>query len=75
MPHHGIRAIMPRRFRACPTDCRHGWPIAPNRRDQNFAAARPNQVWLADISYVPTSEGWLYRAVVPDLFSRMIVGW
>ena len=73
MRHHGIRAA--RRFRTCTTDSRHDWPIAPNRLNQNFAADRPNQVWLADITYVPTSEGWLYLAVVLDLFTRKIVGW
>jgi putative transposase len=55
----------------------HGQPSrsagAPNRLDQNFVAERPNQVWLVDISYVPTSEGWLYLAVVLD--TRKIVGW
>ena len=75
MRHHGIRAIMPQRFRVCTTDSRHDLPIAPNRLAQKFAAERPNQVWLADISYVPTSEGWLYLAVVLDLFTRKIVGW
>jgi putative transposase len=50
-------------------------PIAPNRLDQKFTAERPNQVWLADITYVPTKEGWLYLAVVLDLFTRKIVGW
>ena len=66
---------MPQRFRVCTTDSRHDLPIAPNRLAQKFAAERPNQVWLADISYVPTSEGWLYLAVVLDLFTRKIVGW
>ena len=61
--------------RLCTTDSRHDLPIAPNRLNQNFAADRPNQVWLADITYVPTSEGWLYLAVVLDLFTRKIVGW
>jgi transposase InsO family protein len=75
MRHHGIRAIVPRRFRICTTDSRHNLPVAPNRLDQNFVAGRPNQVWLADITYVPTSEGWLYLAVVLDLFSRKIIGW
>jgi putative transposase len=74
MRHHGIRA-MPRRFRVCTTDSRHDLPVAPNWLAQNFAALRPNQVWLADITYVPTSEGWLYLAVVLDLFTRKIVGW
>ena len=75
MRRQGIRAVTPRRFRVCTTDSRHDLPIAPNRLGQKFAAARPNQVWLADISYVPTSEGWLYLAVVLDLFTRKIVGW
>jgi putative transposase len=75
MRHHGIQAITRRRFRACTTDSRHDWPIAPNRLAQKFAAERPNQVWLADITYVPTEEGWLYLAVVLDLFTRKIVGW
>ena len=75
MRHHGSRAITPRRFRACTTDSHHDLPIAPNRLGQNFAAERPNQVWLADITYVPTKEGWLYLAAVLDLFTRKIVGW
>ena len=75
MRYHGIRAITARRFRPCTTDSRHDLPVAPNRLAQKFAAERPNQVWLADISYVPTSEGWLYLAVVLDLFTRKIVGW
>jgi putative transposase len=75
MRRQGIRAVTPQRFQACTTDSRHDWPIAPNRLGQKFAAERPNQVWLADISYVPTSEGWLYLAVVLDLFTRKIVGW
>ena len=74
MRHQGIRAITPRRFRVC-TDSNHDLPIAPNRLDQKFTAERPNQVWLADITYVPTKEGWLYLAVVLDLFTRKIVGW
>jgi putative transposase len=75
MRHHGIKAIGPRRFRVCTTDSHHDLPIAPNRLGQKFVAERPNQIWLADISYVPTSEGWLYLAVVLDLFTRKIVGW
>src|SRR3984893_10882051 len=74
MRHHGISAITARRFRLCTTDSRHDLPIAPNRLAQNFAARRP-QVRLADITYVPTGEGWLYLAVALDLFTRKIVGW
>jgi putative transposase len=75
MRRHGIRAIMapPRRVRT--TDSRHGLPIAPNVLARDFTAAAPNRVWLADITYIPTDEGWLYLAAVMDLFSRKIVGW
>ena len=62
MRHAGLRglAALPRRTRT--TDSRHGYPIAPNRLGRNFAAAAPNQVWLADLTYIPTGEGWLYLA-------------
>jgi transposase InsO family protein len=72
---HGIRAIMmqPRRVRT--TDSCHNLPIAPNLLDRNFTAPAPNRVWLADITYIPTGEGWLYLAAVMDLYSRKIVGW
>ncbi|MGY4167597.1 IS3 family transposase [Bradyrhizobium sp. USDA 4529] len=75
MQRHGIRAIMapPRRVRT--TDSRHDLPIAPNMIMRDFAAPAPNRVWLADITYIPTAEGWLYLAAVMDLFSRKIVGW
>jgi transposase InsO family protein len=49
--------------------------VAANLLDQNFGADRPNQVWLADITYIPTSQGWLYLAVILDLFTRKVVGW
>jgi transposase InsO family protein len=75
MHRNGIRAIMapPRRVRT--TDSRHGLPIAPNLIARDFTAKAPNRVWLADITYIPTAEGWLYLAAVMDLFSRKIVGW
>ena len=74
MRENGLRARMKRRFRRT-TDSHHAWPIAPNLLDQDFVAERPNQKWVADISYVWTREGWLYLAVVLDLFSRRVVGW
>jgi transposase InsO family protein len=75
MQQHGIRAIMapPRRVRT--TDSRHDLPIAPNLIGRDFTAEAPNRVWLADITYIPTAEGWMYLAAVMDLFSRKIVGW
>ncbi len=71
----GIRglAALPRRTRT--TDSRHGYPIAPNRLGRNFTAARPNQVWLADLTYIPTGEGWLYLAGILDMHTRKLVGW
>ncbi len=75
MRQHGIRARGKRRFRIATTDSRHGLPIAPNLVDRNFTVATPNQVWVGDITYIPSDEGWLFLAVVLDLFSRQVVGW
>jgi len=71
----GLRglAALPRRTRT--TDSRHTYPIAPNRLGRNFVADRPGQVWLADLTYIPTGEGWLYLAAVLDLHTRKIIGW
>ena len=75
MRRHGIRAIMARAWHPRTTDSRHDLPIAPNLIDRNFTAAAPNQVWLADITYIRTDQGWLYLAAVMDLYSRKIVGY
>jgi putative transposase len=74
MQRHGIRARGKRRFRVT-TDSRHGLPIAPNLLNRNFTVAAPNRVWAGDMTYIQTEEGWLFLAVVLDLFSRRIVGW
>ena len=74
MRENGLRARQKRRFKRT-TDSHHAWPVAPNIIDQDFAAERPNEKWGADISYVWTREGWLYLAVVIDLFARRVVGW
>ena len=73
MRENGLRARQKRRFKRT-TDSLHAF-LAPNLLDQDFAAAGPNQKWGADISYVWTREGWLYLAVVIDLFARRVVGW
>jgi transposase InsO family protein len=75
MQQHGIRARGRRRFRVTTTDSRHSLPIARNLLNRNFAVAAPNQAWIGDITYIPTHEGWLFLAVVIDLFSRRVVGW
>lgn len=75
MAHAGIRAASYRRFRVQTTDSRHDLPVAPNRLDRQFQPVRRHQAWTMDITYVPTDEGWLYLALVEDLYSRKIVGW
>jgi transposase InsO family protein len=74
MRENGIRASAPRRS-VRTTDSRHGLPVADNLLDRRFDPEGPNVAWSADITYIPTADGWLYLAVVEDLFSRMIVGW
>lgn len=74
MKKHGIAARHQRKFRAT-TDSRHKLPVAPNRLGQHFVAERPDRVWLTDVTYLWTDEGWLYLACVLDLYSRLIVGW
>jgi transposase InsO family protein len=71
----GLRglAAIPRRVRT--TDSRHDHPIAPNRLRRNFTATAPNQVWLADLTYIRTGEGWLFLAALIDMFTRKVVGW
>jgi len=75
MQKHGIRARGKRRFRVMTTDSRHDLPIAPNVLDRKFTVAGPNQAWVGDLTYIASDEGWLFLAVVIDLFSRKVVGW
>src|SRR3954452_5904958 len=56
MRRHGIRAQAPRRYRVCTTDSKHSLPVAANLLDRNFVAEKPDQIWLADITYIPTGE-------------------
>ena len=71
----GLPARRGRRRTPRTTDSRHDLPVAPNLLDRHFAAERPDTVWLADISYLPTDEGWLYLAAIEDMATREIVGW
>lgn len=74
MKKQGIQARTPRRF-VKTTDSNHRLAVATNLLARSFEATGPNQLWGTDITYLPTREGWLYLAVVEDLFSRMVVGW
>ena len=74
MRHHGIVAKQARSYKVT-TRANKKHPVAPNLLGRDFTASRPDEKWLADISYIRTGEGWLYLAVVMDLFSRRIVGW
>lgn len=71
----GLHAVQAKRFVPTTTDSDHNLPIAPNVLDRDFSATRPNEKWASDITYIRTDEGWLYLAVIIDLFSRKVVGW
>jgi transposase InsO family protein len=74
MKQHGLRVKTIRRFKVT-TNSDHKRPIAPNLVKRNFTAPAPDRLWTGDITYIWTAEGWLYLAVVLDVFSRRIVGW
>ena len=74
MRENGIVAIRTRKYKVT-TDSNHTLAVAPNLLDRDFSATAPNQKWAGDITYIWTSEGWLYLAVILDLYSRRIIGW
>jgi putative transposase len=74
MRHLGLRAKAKRKFKVT-TDSKHNLPVAPNLLNRDFTADRPNQKWCGDISYIWTDEGWMYLAVIIDLYSRAVIGW
>jgi transposase InsO family protein len=71
---NGLRARAARKYKAT-TNSKHSLPVAPNLLEQDFSADRPNQKWVSDITYIWTDEGWLYLAVVLELYSRRVIGW
>ena len=74
MKEDGLRAKTKRRFKVT-THSKHNLPVAPNLLQRDFSPKKPDQVWAGDITYIWTAAGWLYLAVVIDLFSRSVVGW
>jgi putative transposase len=74
MKHLDLRAKARKKFRIT-TDSKHNLPVAPNLLNRDFTATAPNHKWCGDITYVWTDEGWMYLAVVIDLYSRAVIGW
>lgn len=74
MRREGIRGVGKRRF-VVTTDSDHRYGVVPNTLERRFEVSSPNEVWTGDITYLPTKDGWLYLAVLHDLFSRLVVGW
>ena len=74
MKQEGLRSVAPKKFKAT-TDSNHNFPVSPNLLKQDFNVKEPHRVWLADITYISTGEGWLYLSVIMDLGSRRIMGW
>jgi transposase InsO family protein len=74
MQNHGIFAKTKRKFRVT-TRSKHSLPVAENLLNRRFEAGKPNQVWLSDITYIWTQEGWLYLSAVLDLYNRQVIGW
>ena len=70
----GVEVRLKKKFKAT-TDSKHNLPVVPNTLNRDFSVDRPNRVWVGDITYIWTLAGWLYLAVVIDLYSRMVVGW
>lgn len=74
MRENNIYSCLRKKFKAT-TNSNHSYPVAPNLLEQDFTAKKPNEIWLGDITYIPTEEGWLYLAAVEDVFNRKVVGW
>ena len=75
MCRQGIKSRYRKKYRPCTTDSKHARPIAQNLLNREFAVMVPNRVWVTDITYIATKQGWVYLAVFIDLYSRLVVGW
>jgi putative transposase len=75
MKAESLKSIIKARYRVCTTDSKHSFKISPNILNRNFKVTEPGQVWVSDITYIPTKEGWLYLTIIMDLYDRKIIGW
>jgi len=75
MRFNGIRSIVSKKFKVNTTDSSHEFPIVNNHLNREFTALRPAEKWVSDITYISTTQGWLYLTIIMDLFDRKIVGW
>ena len=75
MRSEGIQSIIQKKYRVSTTDSKHNYPVADNLLKRNFKTQRPGQVWVSDITYIHTNQGWLYLTIIMDLFDRKIIGW
>ncbi len=71
----GLKSIISGKFKVCTTDSNHGFSISENILDRNFTPKGPSRVWVSDITYIRTKEGWLFLTVIMDLYDRKIIGW
>jgi putative transposase len=75
MKNANIRSIVNKRFRICTTDSNHTYPIAKNLLNRNFTPENIGKAWVSDLTYIKTTEGWLYLTVIIDLADRKVIGW
>lgn len=71
----GLRSIICKKYRGVTTDSKHNFPIAENHLKRDFHASSPGHKWVSDITYIPTSQGWMYLTIIMDLYDRKIIGW
>ena len=75
MRSEGIRSIIQKRYRVTTTDSNHNYKVSDNHLKRNFKTQSPGQVWVSDITYIATDQGWLYLTIIMDLYDRKIIGW
>lgn len=70
-----LKSIVNKKFKVKTTDTAHNYPVKPNLLERDFNASNPSRVWVSDITYIPTQEGWLYLTMIMDLYDRKVIGW